>query len=304
MLTVSQNITFNETVRTFQIGTRFIHARVVEGKQGGKTAIYIHGGGSGGNHTMLLRPAKWMIEKGLFSKVILPDRRGEGLSSPLAEKLTIKDHALDMKSLLDVIGFKEKATAIGLSYGGPIALTLADIDNRIDEVILMASSPSLEKVKGFRGFLFKHNLLEPIVKFFYKRYLGKEEQRYPNFDNIYDMKNEKEIMKCFIDAMKHTDINMYESLIYQNASTLDRNNSSIAKDITLNIPIYQVIGELDEIWETDISSYKDRFPKLISTKIHRANHKGCLLRASEFYEALLSIYRKTEMGKDSLSSAM
>jgi len=293
MLTISPNITFNEKVQTFQVGTRFIHARVVEGNGGGKTAIYIHGGGSGGNHTMLLRPAKWMIEKGLFSKVILPDRRGEGLSSPLTEKLTIKDHALDMKSLLDVIGLKDKITAIGLSYGGPIALTLADIDNRINEVILMASSPSLERVKGFRGFLYKHNILEPIVKFFYKLNLGKEEPRYPNFENVYDLESEKEIMKLFTDVIKHTDKNMYKSLILQNTSTLDRSNSSIAKDIALNIPIYQVIGERDEIWEVDVSSYKDRFPNLISTKIPGGNHKGCLLRASEFYEALLNIYRKT-----------
>lgn len=293
MLTITPKITFNETVQTFQIGTNFIHARVVDGKQNGKTAIYIHGGGSGGNHTMLLRPAKWMIEKGLFSKVILPDRRGEGLSSPLTEKLTIKDHALDMKGLLDVIGLKEKVTAIGLSYGGPIALTLAGIDDRIDEVILMASSPSLERVKGFRGFLYKHNILEPIVKIFYKLNLGKEEQRYPNFENVYDLENEKDITKLFIDAMKHTDKKMYESLMFQNASTLDKNNSSITEDITLNIPIYQVIGEQDEIWETDISSYKDRFPNIKSTKIPGANHKGCLLRASEFYEALSNIYRKT-----------
>jgi len=266
----------------------------VSGNEDGKTAIYIHGGGSGGNHTMLLRPAKWMIEKGLFSRVILPDRRGEGFSSPLTKKLTIKDHAVDMKNLLDALGIEEKVTALGLSYGGAIALTLASLDNRIDEVILMASSPSLEEVKGFRGFLYKHNVLEPIVKIFYKLYLGKKELRYPSFENVYDLKNEKDIMKLFTDAMKHTDQKMYESLMLQNASTLDKNNSSITKDITLNIPIYQVIGEQDEIWETNISSYKSRFPKLNSIRIPGANHKGCLLRASEFYEALLNIYRKIE----------
>jgi len=244
---------------------------------------------------MLLRPAKWMIEKGLFSKVILPDRRGEGLSSPLTNKLTIKDHALDMKGLLDALGINEKITAIGLSYGGPIALTLANIDNRIDEVILMASSPSLEEVKGFRGFLYKYNILEPIVKIFYKLNLGKEKPRYPNFENVYDLENEKDIMKLFTDAMKHTDKKMYQSLILQNASTLDKNNSSITKDIKLNIPIYQVIGEQDEIWETDISSYKKRFPNLISTKISGENHKGCLLKAGEFYEALLKIYRREDL---------
>ncbi|WMJ83308.1 alpha/beta hydrolase [Oscillospiraceae bacterium LTW-04] len=295
MLTISQNIILNETLQTFQVGAASIHARVVDKKEDGKTAIYIHGGGSGGNHTMLLRPAKWMIEKGLFSKMILPDRRGEGLSSPLTNKLTIKDHALDMKGLLDALGIKEKVTAIGLSYGGPIALTLASIDHRIDEVILMASSPSLDEAKGFSGFLYSHNMLEPVVKIFYKLNLGKKELRYPNFENVYDVESEKDLIKLFTDAIKQTDKKMYESLIFQNASTLDKNNSSITKDISLDIPIYQVIGEQDEIWETDISSYKKRFPNLISTKISGANHKASLIRASEFYEAFLKIYRMEDI---------
>lgn len=295
MLTISNHLTLNETVQTFQVGPELaIHARVVSGNADGKTAIYIHGGGSGGNHTMLLRPAKWMVEKGMFSKVILPDRRGEGLSTPLTKKLTIKDHALDMKHLLDVLGIEEKVTALGLSYGGPIALTLANLDHRIDEVILMASSPSLEEAKGLNGFLYKHNLLEPMIKVFYKLNLGKEKQKYPDFEAVYDLKSEKEIMKMFVKAMKVTDKKMYESLMFQNASTLDKENSSISQNITLSIPIYQVIGDRDEIWETDLFPYKERFPNITSAKITGANHKGSLLRASEFYEALLNIYRKTE----------
>jgi len=295
MLTLSNNIVIDETIKTYKIASGdLIHTRVVESNKNGKTAIYIHGGGSGGNHTMLLRPAKWMIEKELFSKVILPDRRGEGFSTPLTKKITIHDHAMDMKSLLDTLGIEGKVTAIGLSYGGPIALTLASIDSRIDEVILMASSPSLNDVKGFRGFLYKYNILEPLVKIFYKLYLGKEEPEYPDFKNIYDLKSERDTEKLFIEAIKRTDKSMYKSLMLQNASTLDKDNSSISKDISLNIPIYQVIGEKDEIWETNLSSYKKRFSNIKSTIIPEASHKGCLLRAEEFYTALIKIYLESQ----------
>lgn len=142
---------------------------------------------------MLWRPAKWLIEKGLFSTAILPDRRGEGNSSPLTGKFSTMDHAQDMKLMLDELKINGKTTAIGLSYGGPISLQLASIDSRINEVILMASSPSLRDVKGFRGFLYRKNLLEPFAKMFYKKNLGKLPPEYPNFDGVYDLKTGKQL---------------------------------------------------------------------------------------------------------------
>lgn len=57
---------------------------------------------------MLIRPSKWMIKKGLFTKVILPDRRGEGLSTPLREAVSIREHALDMKLLLNKLKSMKK----------------------------------------------------------------------------------------------------------------------------------------------------------------------------------------------------
>ncbi|KUO51171.1 MAG: hypothetical protein APF76_16910 [Desulfitibacter sp. BRH_c19] len=293
MLPIVNNTEIKEEVQNYDIITGgSLYTRIISGKKEGKTAIYIHGGGSGGNHTMLVRPSKWMIEKGLFNKVILPDRRGEGLSSPLTHKVTIKDHALDMKALLDVLDIKEKVTAIGISYGGPIALTLASHDQRVDEVILMASSPSLREVKGFKGYLYKHNLLEPIAKLFYKLNLGKKEIKYSNFEGVYDLESEKELIKLFTDAIKSTDKKMFESLILQNASTLDVDNSNIEQNIELKIPVYQVIGDKDEIWETDLNPYIERFPNIKNVIIPGANHKASLLRASEFYEALLRIYKR------------
>ena len=289
-LTVSNSIRFTDQVQHYEInkGTK-LYTRVISGQNQGKTAIYIHGGGSGGNHTMLLRPAKWLIEQDLFAKVILPDRRGEGLSTPLTEKLTILDHAKDMKALLDKLNIDEKVTVIGISYGGPIAIELAGLDSRVDEVILMASSPSLKDVKGIQGFLYRNNLLEKITKYFYKKNLGKLATEYPDFEKVYDMKNNKELTKYFVEAIKHTDSKMLESLMLQNASTLDKNNSAVSPSIKLDIPMFQIIGSKDEIWETNVTEYKNKFTNLKNFIIEGEGHKGVILNAEVFYKALKSI---------------
>ena len=297
-LALSGSVKFTEQLKYYNIGEDVqLYTRIVTSADGyqsgsvGKTAIYIHGGGSGGNHTMLLRPAKWLIEQGIFDRVILPDRRGEGLSSPLQEKLSLKDHAKDMKGLLDALDVNEKITAMGISYGGPIALELAGMDERIDQVVLMASSPSLKEVKGIQGFLYRHGLLEKITKSFYKKNLGKLPMEYSDFEGVYDLAGNRELTKHFIEAIKKTDVSQLESLMLQNASTLDKKNSGISNGISLKIPIYQVIGTKDEIWETDLEKYKGIFPNIISHSIEGEKHKGVILNADPFYEGLKTIYK-------------
>jgi len=290
-LVLSNHDQFSELLQHYKIKDGIeLYTRIICGPREGKTAIFIHGGGSGGNHTMLTRPAKWLIEQGLFARVILPDRRGEGLSTPLTNVLSIRDHSMDMKELLDTLNINEKITAIGLSYGGPIALELAGVDSRIDEVILMASSASLRQVKGLRGFLYRTHLLEKIMKSFYKKNLGKLDPMYPDFEKVYDLQNNKELTQYFLEAIQHTDGKMLESLMLQNASTLDRKNSAISSDIQLDIPIYQVIGSKDEIWETNMTPYKDRFPGLESFIVDGEPHKGVMLHAEKFYKGLIEIY--------------
>lgn len=292
MLKVDESVIACNTAKLYQLKNGCeIYCRTVRGKSEGKTAIFIHGGGSGGNHTMLLRPAKWLIEKKLFACVILPDRRGEGNSTPLTKKHSISDHAKDMNLLLDELSVREKITAIGLSYGGPIALQLAGFDNRIDEVILMASSPSLKEVKGIRGLLYRYKVLELFSKLFYKKNLGKLPSEYPNFETVYDLKSEKELMNYFIDAIKKTDKKMLQSLLFQNASTLDKKNNSVNDNLYLDIPIYQIIGAKDEIWETNLSNYKKHFTNIKTIILPGKKHKGVILKSHLFYEKLLKIYK-------------
>lgn len=297
-LTITNRIQFTEQLDHYEILKNIkLYTRIISIQRQGKTAIYIHGGGSGGNHTMLLRPAKWLIEQGLFTKIILPDRRGEGFSTPLSQKLTIKEHAEDMKALLDKIGICEKITAIGISYGGPIAIELAGLDERVDEVILMASSPSLKSVKGIQGFLYRTNLLEKITRNFYKKNLGKLAAEYPDFEKVYDLKNSSELTRYFVNAINHTDKEMLASMMLQNASTLDQNNSSISSDIKLEIPIFQIIGSKDEIWEINITEYKNQLTNIKSCIVEGEKHKGVILNAHLFYEGLKKIYTKRDGNK-------
>ena len=149
MLSVDkQNIT--ETSGEFQLPNGvalYAKTLMTTNRKKGKLAIFIHGGGSGGNHTIVYRPSCWLLNKGHFSTIILPDRRGAANSSPITSVMTYEDNAQDMKLLLDCMGIEEKITAIGISYGGPIALTLAAIDKRVDQVILIASSPSFKPAR-------------------------------------------------------------------------------------------------------------------------------------------------------------
>ena len=295
MLRIGKDVKMNEESKTLGIGDNIdIYTRIMKSEVEGKTALFIHGGGSCSNHTMLVRPAGWLMEKKLFGKAILPDRRGEGRSSTLTGRLTIMDHAKDMKRLLDRLNIEGKISVLGISFGGPIALSLAGIDNRIDEVILIASSPSIKGANGLTALMNRCHLLEPMIRITYKRLVGKNHPEYPDLDPVYDIRTNKELNRLFIDIIKSTEKNRLESLILQSASTLDKRNNGVETSVKTGVPIYQVIGDKDAVWESALENYTERFPNVITTKIPGARHKDCFFRAEEFYEALLSIYPRQD----------
>lgn len=83
----------------------YLHVKFLEHKEDdGPALLLIHGGGAGANHTIVERPARWLVDHKLYSRVILPDRRGNGASSPLEHIPTFRDHAEDMQALLDALG--------------------------------------------------------------------------------------------------------------------------------------------------------------------------------------------------------
>lgn len=83
-----------------------------------------------------------------------------------------------------------------------------------------------------------------------------------------------------------------QSILFQNASTLDKNNRRIDKSLKMDTLIYQVIGSKDEIWETDLTQHKNRLPDIKQYIVKGEKHKGVVLRSSLFYDGLLNIYRQ------------
>lgn len=278
-----------EKSQVFHVSTGgIIHAKTVcrVGMEGA-TALFIHGGGSGGNHSMLTRAARYLVAQGIFSRVILPDRRGSGKSSALERSMTFSDNAADMQALLDAMGVHGCITAMGISYGGPIALTLAAIDPRANRVILVASSASLRSAKGLKGFLYRTNLLKPIIAAVYGKLVGSLPPSIADFDPIYDASSPTELKAIFMDAIKSTPKERLESLLLENASTLDLRNQSIPENLIISVPVLKVIGELDEIWQVEEdASIAVRIPHLKTVIIQKARHQDCFFRADEFYRAI------------------
>src|SRR5437764_9391282 len=61
---------------------------------------------------------------GSFSRLILFDKRGTGLSDPIAEVPTLEQRVDDVRAVLDAAG-SERAALFGVSEGGPMSVLLA-----------------------------------------------------------------------------------------------------------------------------------------------------------------------------------
>jgi len=280
--TTTQTIALEEGASLF--------VKVLRGPQRtGRRAIYIHGGGGGGNHTLIDRPSRHLINDGFFDTIYLPDRRGDGASSPLTHKQTIREHAKDMAILLDGLGETGPLTAMGVSYGGPIALDLAAIDLRIERVVLVASSPALSQNNGIARVMLKTGFLSVLMKTVYRRFLGQLPPEYVDFDPAYDAKTSRELVKMFTEALKRTPKDRLDSFIYSIEATLDEANASLAEDVTLHVPVLQIIGQRDEVWGSKLlPAYLERFPAYRQIIVPEGRiHKDVFLKPVPFYQALV-----------------
>src|SRR5438105_12892936 len=59
-----------------------------------------------------------------FSRLILFDKRGTGLSDPVAGVATLEDRMEDLRAVLDAVG-SQRAALFGLSEGGPMSMLFA-----------------------------------------------------------------------------------------------------------------------------------------------------------------------------------
>lgn len=290
MLEKVNNPAIQASVQTICIGPEIkIYVKTLRGPQrSGRTAIYIHGGGGGGNHTLIERPSRHLINDGYFDTIILPDKRGDGGSSPLTHAVTIREHAEDMRSLLDTMGITRPITAMGVSYGGPIALDLAAIDSRVERVVLVASSPALKENNGVARFLVKSGLLKTLMRSSYKAFLGKLPPAYVDFDAAYDAKKSTELVKMFSEALKRTPKSQMDSMIFALDGTLNEANASLDENVRLDIPVLQVIGAEDEVWGSKLlPEYLERFPHFRQYKVPEGRiHKDVFLKPDAFQRML------------------
>ncbi len=75
----------------------------------------------------------------VFSRLILFDRRGSGLSDSVGESYTLEQEVCDALAVLDAAG-SERAALFTYGLGGPVgALLAADRPERVDALIMYAS---------------------------------------------------------------------------------------------------------------------------------------------------------------------
>ncbi|MEM0087593.1 MAG: alpha/beta hydrolase [Thermofilum sp.] len=78
-------------------------------------------------------------------RVLLHDMLGQGSSEKPRGEYSLERHVLDLKELLDHLGI-EKASLVGISYGGKVALLAALlIPSYIDKLVVLNSSHTVDR---------------------------------------------------------------------------------------------------------------------------------------------------------------
>jgi class 3 adenylate cyclase len=78
-----------------------------------------------------------------FARLITFDKRGTGLSDPVAELSTLEDRMEDLHAVLDAAG-SEQAALLGISEGGPMSILFsATYPERVSSLMLYGTFPSL-----------------------------------------------------------------------------------------------------------------------------------------------------------------
>ncbi|MGE5410265.1 MAG: alpha/beta fold hydrolase [Clostridiales bacterium] len=265
------------------IHTKILSNPVIEGK----TAIFLHSGAITGNHTLLERPARWLINKGVFREIIIPDRRGAGGSSPFTQITSLDEQAEDIKLLLNKLGYRKEVIAIGASLGGPISMLLASKDSRITEVILLASSFRMSLTRGKFHYFYKTGAMLFFIKLALSLFTGNSEKHFFNMDFVYDQHNTLGLIIAQIKILRQLNKKHLRSFYLMAESAFNKMNMDITDRVKLSIPITQIIGSNDKVWEKNISQKEQKqYPGFRQVIIEGAEHRDLFLRADEFLEKI------------------
>lgn len=259
-----------------------------------RQALFLHPEGLGVNQTLIDRPARWLLAKDVFDVILLPDRRGSGRSSHLHRPQTPAQNAADLRRLLDRMAqegdFDPNAglTVIGVSYGGLLALSLAATDPRVRCVALVAASPQMRRPGLLMRFLLRTGLLGKLLDGQLRRSLGKRPSADVDFDPAYDAADPSGMSAHFNDAVYSLPPDRADSLRYAYQATHDPLTARLPPSLSLDLPILQVTGEGDELWETHLPpEAARRFPNLRRVVVPGALiHNDVYLQAEAFYNTL------------------
>jgi pimeloyl-ACP methyl ester carboxylesterase len=113
------------------------------------------------------RVARFFGDLGRFSRVILFDKRGTGLSDRNTESATLEERMDDVRAVMDAV-CSERAALLGYSEGGPMCCLFAvTYPERTDALILVGSyatmKPKLDHPWG-RSEEMQQSVLEGVVK--------------------------------------------------------------------------------------------------------------------------------------------
>jgi pimeloyl-ACP methyl ester carboxylesterase len=64
--------------------------------------------------------ARWLLRLGSYARVVMLDKRGTGMSDPVAELPGLDERIDDIRAAMDAAGM-EQAAMVGMSEGGPVA---------------------------------------------------------------------------------------------------------------------------------------------------------------------------------------
>jgi pimeloyl-ACP methyl ester carboxylesterase len=84
-----------------------------------------------------------------FSRLILFDKRGTGLSDPVPNVPTLEERMEDLHAVLDAAG-SERPALLGISEGGPMSISFAaTYPERVSSLIIYGSSPRFSRSRCF-----------------------------------------------------------------------------------------------------------------------------------------------------------
>lgn len=113
------------------------------GNPNDKPLIYLHGGPGYNSVGFEVTTAQELSENGFY--VIIYDRRGEGRSTDVNARFTFKETFEDIKGIYKKYDL-DKATLLGHSYGGIIALLYAEeFPNMVESAVLVSAPLSMQE---------------------------------------------------------------------------------------------------------------------------------------------------------------